>query len=372
MSDPILETIPFSPALGRGAAISTQSVALPPEAVIFGRSRAMQSVREKVEKVKGNNAPVLIQGESGTGKEIVARFLHDRSPWSDGPLVKVSCPSIPGALLESELFGYERGAFTGAYGTKPGRVEMAHRGTLFLDEIGDLDLGLQSKLLQLLQDGQFSRIGSQRDKRVDVRVVCATNRQLSKDVLGGAFRQDLYYRINVVSVQLPPLRARREDIPGLIDYLLATQAERLKTKPKPLSSSLLIFLETYEWPGNIRQLENLIRRYVIFGTEQVISEDLLGEPAQRYGPDTLASDGTVPLKQLTQQAVAACERTAILNALQVHQWNRKAAARALSISYRAFLYKMRQAGIPARSGNGGSRPGQPENGHGSTRGRTEG
>src|SRR5947209_8544179 len=193
---------------------------LPPEAVIFGRSTAMREVLNKLDRVAAANVAVLITGESGTGKEIIANLLHRRSPWNAGPLVKVNCPAIPGTLMESELFGYEKGAFTGAQGMKPGRVEMAHRGTLFLDEIGELELALQAKLLQLLQDGQFCRIGAQEDKKVEVRVVCATNRDLEEEVAEGSFRQDLYYRINVVSIELPPLRDRQQDLPQLITYFI--------------------------------------------------------------------------------------------------------------------------------------------------------
>src|ERR1700694_1278396 len=188
---------------------------MPPDAIVFGRTEAMQAVRDRLSKLAGANVPVLIQGESGTGKDIIARMIHANSPWRTGPYVKVNCPAIPGTLLESELFGYEKGAFTGAYGTKPGRVELAHRGTLFLDEISELDLGLQSKLLQLLQDGQFCRIGAQEDKKVEVRIVCATNRQLELEIQNGTFRQDLFYRINVVNLHMPPLRERRGDIEQL-------------------------------------------------------------------------------------------------------------------------------------------------------------
>src|SRR5471030_2225173 len=188
---------------------------VPPDQIIFGHSEVMQAVRDRMDKVASANVPVLIQGESGTGKDIIARMIHTGSPWRVGPYVKVNCPAIPGTLLESELFGYEKGAFTGAYGTKPGRVEMAHRGTLFLDEISELDLGLQSKLLQLLQDGQFCRIGAQEDKKVEVRIVCATNRKLETEIENGTFRQDLYYRINVVNLHMPPLRDRRGDIEDL-------------------------------------------------------------------------------------------------------------------------------------------------------------
>src|ERR1700756_3557962 len=188
---------------------------LPPEVVVFGRTEAMQAVRDRLARLAAANVPVLIQGESGTGKDIIARMIHMASPWKAGPWVKVNCPAIPGTLLESELFGYEKGAFTGAYGVKPGRVEMAHRGTLFLDEISELDMSLQSKLLQLLQDGQFFRIGAQADKKVEVRVVCATNRKLEEEIENGNFRQDLYYRINVVNLFIPSLRERTSDLPEL-------------------------------------------------------------------------------------------------------------------------------------------------------------
>ena len=208
----------------------------PPEAVIFGRTEIMQAVRQRLTKLAGANVPVLIQGESGTGKDIIARMIHASSPWSDGPWVKVNCPAIPGTLLESELFGYEKGAFTGAYGMKPGRVEMAHRGTLFLDEISELDLALQSKLLQLLQDGQFCRIGAQEDKKVEVRVVCATNRKLEQEIENGTFRADLFYRINVVNICMPPLRERAADIPDLVSYFLEYYKRKYNCPAKPLST----------------------------------------------------------------------------------------------------------------------------------------
>src|SRR5690242_19234307 len=212
---------------------------IPPESILFGRSEAMQALRERLEKLASANVPVLIQGESGTGKDIIARMIHARSPWRSGPYVKVNCPAIPGTLLESELFGYEKGAFTGAYGTKPGRVEMAHRGTLFLDEISELDLGLQSKLLQLLQDGQFCRIGAQEDKKVEVRVVCATNRKLEQEIENGTFRADLFYRINVVNIHMPPLRERAVDIPDLVTYFLEYYNRKYNCRAKPLSTDLM-------------------------------------------------------------------------------------------------------------------------------------
>ena len=319
---------------------------IPPDAAIFGRTEGMQAVRERLLKLAGANVPVLIQGESGTGKDIIARMIHAASPWKTGPWVKVNCPAIPGTLLESELFGYEKGAFTGAYGTKPGRVEMAHRGTLFLDEISELDLALQSKLLQLLQDGQFCRIGAQEDKKVEVRVVCATNRKLEQEIENGTFRADLFYRINVVNIHMPPLRERAVDIPDLVAYFLEYYNRKYNCRAKPLSTELMGVLCKYHWPGNVRELENLIKRYVILGSEEVISSDLTPREPDFFNAD-LPLDGPISVKKLTRQAVRELERKVILKVLQTHHWNRKQAARALSISYRALLYKIRDAGLPS-------------------------
>src|ERR1700751_3830675 len=319
---------------------------IPPETVIFGHSETMQSLRERMDKVASANVPVLIQGESGTGKDIIARMIHARSPWRTGPFVKVNCPAIPGTLLESELFGYEKGAFTGAYGTKPGRVEMAHRGTLFLDEISELDMPLQSKLLQLLQDGQFCRIGAQEDKKVEVRVVCATNRKLEQEIENGTFRSDLFYRINVVNLHMPALRERASDIPQLVEYFLEHHNRKYNCRAKPLSGEMMGVLRKYHWPGNIRELENLIKRYVILGNEEVISSDLSPRPTDFFNTE-IPVDGQISLKKLTRQAVRELERKVILKVLQNHHWNRKQAARALSISYRALLYKIRDAGLPS-------------------------
>jgi two-component system, NtrC family, response regulator AtoC len=319
---------------------------MPPDAVVFGRTDAMQAVRDRLTKLAGANVPVLIQGESGTGKDIIARMIHANSPWRTGPWVKVNCPAIPGTLLESELFGYEKGAFTGAYGTKPGRVEMAHRGTLFLDEISELDLALQSKLLQLLQDGQFCRIGAQEDKKVEVRVVCATNRRLEQEIESGTFRADLFYRINVVNLRMPALRERASDIPDLVDYFLAYYNRKYNSRASGVSDELMGRLRKYHWPGNVRELENLIKRYVILGDEEVIASDLAPRETDFFNTE-IPIDGQISLKKLTRQAVRELERKVILKVLQAHHWNRKQSARALSISYRALLYKIRDAGLPS-------------------------
>jgi len=331
--------------------IFTPLGALPPDEVVFGRSDVMRAVRQKIEKLAGTNVPVLIQGESGTGKEILAKLVHKLSPWQDGPFVKVNCPAIPGTLLESELFGYEKGAFTGAYGTKPGRVELANRGTLFLDEISELDLSLQAKLLQLLQDGQFCRIGAQEDRRVEVRIVCATNRQLEQEIETGGFRQDLYYRINVINLSTPPLRERRMDIPTLVDYFLDSYNRAFNAQAPPISSHVMQLLQRYDWPGNVRELENLIKRYVILGTEEAITSDLVSHGQTHFNPKMLQGD-SIPLKEITRQAVQELERKIILQVLQANHWNRKLSARKLKISYRALLYKIRQAGLPSRTSQG--------------------
>jgi two-component system response regulator AtoC len=329
---------------------------IPPYEVVFGHTETMRALRERLDKVASANVPVLIQGESGTGKDIIARMIHSLSPWKSGPFVKVNCPAIPGTLLESELFGYEKGAFTGAYGMKPGRVEMAHRGTLFLDEISELDPALQSKLLQLLQDGQFCRIGAQEDKKVEVRVVCATNRQLEQEIATGTFRQDLYYRINVVNLQMPALRERAADIPDLIAYFLEYYNRKYNCRAKVLSNELMGMLQKYHWPGNIRELENMIKRYVILGTEEAITSDLVTQEKDFFNAD-IPLDGPIALKKITKQAVRELERKVILKVLQANHWNRKQSARALSISYRALLYKIRDTGLPSNrqakvNGNG--------------------
>jgi len=328
----------------------TQSLGeIPPESVVFGRTEAMRALRERLQKLAGANVPVLIQGESGTGKDIIARMIHGLSPWRTGPFVKVNCPAIPGTLLESELFGYEKGAFTGAYGSKPGRVEMAHRGTLFLDEISELDSALQSKLLQLLQDGQFCRIGAQEDKKVEVRVVCATNRQLEQEIATGSFRQDLFYRINVVNLHMPPLRERAADVPALVEYFLDYYNRKYNCRARELSDELMAMLQKYHWPGNVRELENLVKRYVILGTEEAISSDLVSQHRDVFNPE-ISIDGPISLKKLTRQAVRELERKVILKVLQANHWNRKQSARALSISYRALLYKIRDTGLPSNRG----------------------
>jgi DNA-binding NtrC family response regulator len=311
---------------------------------IVGSSSKIQDVLRMVARLKDTRTPVLITGESGTGKELVARAIHYRGLLSKRPFVAVDCGSLVPTLIESELFGYEKGAFTGAYTSKPGLIALADGGTLFLDEIGELSIGLQSKLLQVLQDGKFSRIGAQEDTRSEARVICATNRDLKHEIAAGTFREDLFYRVNVVNITLPPLRERSIDIPELVEYFREHFNMMYNRRAMPLSASLMRLLQAYHWPGNIRQLENLIKRYVILGTESSISGDL-AEPAPNNLDYDVPMEGPVSLKKITNQAVRRLEREIILKVLQAHHWNRRRAAEALKISYRALLYKIRDAGL---------------------------
>src|SRR6202035_1354271 len=227
--------------------IAKHHAELPPDHIYFGPSEAMQAVRKRVERAACLNVPILVLGESGTGKEVLARFIHNRSPWSGGPFVKVNCPAIPGTLLESELFGFEKGAFTGATAAKPGRMELAQGGTLFMDEIAELDGSLQAKLLHVLQDGHFMRIGDHEERRMDARVICATNRVLQQEIETGSFRSDLFYRINVITITLPSLRERRADIAVLVEYLREKFNDRFQRTAPPVSRQTLQYLEQRDW-----------------------------------------------------------------------------------------------------------------------------
>jgi two-component system response regulator AtoC len=327
----------------------------PPENLIFGRSVLMQTMRRKISKIASSSVPILIEGDSGTGKGLLARYIHDSSEARVTPFVKVNCAAIPGALLESELFGYEKGAFTGAQSAKPGRVESADGGTLFLDGINEIDMSLQGKLLQLLQDGQFSRIGGQEDRRVRLRVICATNRPLEYEIVQGRFRRDLFYRVNVVTIHLPSLSDRSEDIIDLAGYFLEVHMSRHNVRVKPLSDAALRMLQKHPWPGNIRELENLMERYVILGSEDAILSELLTQ-GQTYEAPEVRLDGKIYLKKVTRQALHDLERKIILRVLEANQWNRKRTASALMISYRALLYKIRRAGLPPKRGVNAATP----------------
>jgi transcriptional regulator with PAS, ATPase and Fis domain len=326
-------------------------------------SPEMQLIEKLLPKIGASDAPVLIQGETGTGKEVLARSVHALSNRATRNFLKVNCAALPSELVESELFGYERGAFTGAFQKKTGMFEIADGGTIFLDEIGDMDVKLQAKLLQVLQDHEFRRIGGKENIRVDVRVIAATHRDLEAAVEGNSFRQDLYYRLNVLGVYLPPLRERRDDIILLAEYLLKRHTPEDIFTPL-LSPALKQAMIKYAWPGNIRELENIIRRLIVLGDQQIISRDLLRRTK------TIASTSSDELTALArvverpgsghmdrvQQAKTQAESAAILAALNATRWNRKRAAESLGIDYKILLYRMKKLRLDEEPEHVGSDP----------------
>jgi two-component system, NtrC family, response regulator AtoC len=307
-----------------------------------------------VNRVAATDVTVLIWGESGVGKEVVARTLHFSSFRRERPFVKVNCAALPVDLLESELFGYERGAFTGASSRKPGKFELAHSGTIFLDEIGEMPLSVQAKLLHVLQDQEFSRLGSRQDIRVDVRVLAATNRDLAKHVAQGGFREDLFYRLNVVDIRVPPLRERPEEIPVLVEHFLVLYGGGGRRRPPRVSRATLERFLRYSWPGNVRELENIVKRIVVLGTESVVAD--LSEPAARAipaGSDTVRPPETpseadealwaasLGLKEVARRAAETAERRALKRTLELVHWRRVEAAHRLRISYKTLLEKIK-------------------------------
>lgn len=305
----------------------------------------MNRLREQIALGVSLKIPVLIQGESGTGKEVIARCIAAGSRRPDR-FVKVNCPAIPASLVESELFGYEKGAFTGAHSAKRGRVESAEQGILFLDEIGELDLEVQAKLIQLLQDGSYYRVGGQEERRVDLRIVTSSNRNLKEQVAQGKFRSDLYHRINTFTLHLPPLRDRILDLPQLTNYFLEEYSRAFRRPAKPISEETLRVMQHHSWPGNIRELENLVRRYVMLEDEEVILSEIMEMAPDSRFVATIEIDIRLSLKEATKRAIRDLERQVILRILQLNNWNRKRTADALEISYRGLLYKMRDAGFP--------------------------
>ena len=315
----------------------------------------MSAIYQRVEKICHTNVPVLFCGDAGTGKEIIARWMHRRSPYQEGQFVKVNCAAIPGSLLESELFGYEKGAFTGANAAKPGRVEQADKGTLFLDEIADLDMALQSKLLHFVQDGSFSRIGGEQEKSVETRIICATNRELDQEIAAGRFRADLYYRISVFQIKLPRLSERRDDVPGLAQHFRTFYQKQYARECEPLSAEVLNYLQNLTWPGNVRELANYIARYVLIGPDALVNQEV---PKRRVMADS-GERPTMPLRTIAKEAIRELERNVILETLRTHQWNRRKTAQALQISYRALIYKIRDAGLVSRRGEIGRSNAEP-------------
>jgi two-component system response regulator AtoC len=376
------------------ASLREELQAQPKYHMLYGSGQRMAEVRELIDRVADTDVTVLIRGESGTGKELVARALCASSLRRDKPFVKVNCAALPTELLESELFGFERGAFTGAIQHKPGKFEFANHGTMFLDEIGEMSVALQAKLLQVLQDGEFARLGGKHDVHVDVRLIAATNRNLEQAVAAGAFREDLFFRLNVVAITLPPLRDRREDIPLLADYFLKKYSVQYNKPYVELSPEVVELFAQHDWPGNIRELENLIKRAVVLGANATIRKELMhalamsahrqaygaaGAPradaqtvhasaadangngnghgdarrASRPTPAELATAaaeaGNYSLKDVSREAARQAERELIAKMLQQTRWNRKETAEILGISYKALLYKIKENGLDKAS-----------------------
>jgi two-component system response regulator AtoC len=309
-----------------------------------------------IEQVADTDITVLIRGESGTGKELVARGLYHLSGRRSHPFVKVNCAALPSELLESELFGFEKGAFTGALRRKLGKFEYANHGTIFLDEISEMHPGLQAKLLQVLQDGEFSRLGGETDVKVDTRILAATNRNLEVAVKEGDFREDLYYRLNVVTVNLPPLRDRIDAVPLLVDHFLTKYNEQYNKSMGELSESTMKVMSEYHWPGNVRELENMVKRMVVLGNEQTVLQEIAMRgktvdaaqgDSESFDLDALGVDfsGGVDLKAISKRAAQIAEKRVIDKVLQQTRWNRKEAAERLQISYKALLYKMKENGL---------------------------
>ena len=320
---------------------------VPPKEILFGKSAAMAELRARAEKICRTDIPVLLCGEGGTGKEALARWIHANSANSPGQFVKVNCAAIPSTLLENELFGYEKGAFTGANNSKPGRVELAHRGTLFLDEVADLDLQLQTKLLHFLQDGTFSRIGDHQERKVEARFMCATNKDLEKETAAKRFREDLFYRIHVFRLNLPPLRNRREDIPLLAEFFRVHFEKQFGMSAEAFPPEMLEYLKNLTWPGNVRELSNGVARYVLLGPEAWTHTENMPRrirPLAARDPN----DPPVTLKRVAKEAIKEVERNVILETLRANQWNRRKTAQALKISYRALIYKIHEAGLASR------------------------
>ncbi len=318
------------------------------------QSRSMKKIREIIDQVSDTDVTVLIQGESGVGKEVVARAVHEYSSRQGEPFVKVNCAALPGQLLESELYGFEQGAFTGANARRLGRFDLANRGTIFLDEIGEMSTGLQAKLLHVLQDGEYTRLGGTEVVKVDVRVVCATNRTLVEMVEEKTFREDLYFRLNVVNIHIPPLRERRDELPDLVNSFLVRYAGHYAKPQRPLSSRLLKAFEGYDFPGNIRELENMIKRIVVLESEASILAEIdrqRGEQRRgRYALQRLLDDaeetaGEVPLREVGRRVALEAERETIDLALHHTSWNRKKAAKLLNVSYKTLLQKIRVCGL---------------------------
>ena len=310
---------------------------------IIGRSAGMVEVAENIKKVASAKTTVLLLGESGTGKELFARAIHDLSPRKNESFVAINCAAIPGELLESELFGYEKGAFTGAAGRKPGKLEIADRGTVFFDEIGEMDIALQSKVLRALQEGEIDRVGGTSTIKVDIRVIAASNKNLEAAVAGHTFREDLYYRLNVFPVNIPPLRERKEDIPALVEHFISRFSAEMNIPLKNIDRDAIDTLTAYSWKGNIRELENVIERAMILCEGGTITGKHLRLAASAGSLDAIGSEGT--LESVAKAAIRIVETKRIKKALEETGGNKTRAAELLKVSYKTLLTKIKDYGI---------------------------
>jgi transcriptional regulator with PAS, ATPase and Fis domain len=309
----------------------------------------MSKLKTVIEEIAKTDITVLIKGESGTGKELLAQAIHLNSPRKDSPFVKVNCAAIPKGLLESELFGFEKGAFTGAYFKKPGKFELANGGTILLNDIGEMDISVQAKLLQVLQDGMFSRLGGDGDVLVNTRVIATTQDHLERSMMEGHFREDLFFRINVINITVPPLRERREQILPLVQFYLDFYRKKYGKDGPPLSSKMINAFKEYLWPGNIRELENLVKRTIIFGQEDTVMKTLLGKKSdEKAEPKPLesalasAEKRIFDLREERKKAAETAEKEIIQRTLLETHWNRKHAAKMLHVSYKSLLYKIQK------------------------------
>jgi two-component system response regulator AtoC len=321
---------------------------------LVGNSRHMQDIFKIIGKVADSDITVLLQGESGTGKEIVARAIHNNSRRSTRPFIKINCAAIPEHLMESELFGHEKGAFTGAFNQKPGKFELAHNGTVFLDEIGELSQSTQVKLLHVLQERDFERVGGTKSIKVDVRILTATNRDLKKLVQEGKFREDLYYRINVINIEMPPLRERKDDVPLLFNYFLKKFSRQYNKKITGVSPAAIALIEEFNWPGNVRELKNVCQQAVVMSRGSVILPDdiPLGDKVAKFNAGNLEG-ALINIGKNTdlKEIVANVEKQVILRALQEHKWNRQETARALNLNRRSLYEKMKEYNLLAMGKN---------------------
>jgi transcriptional regulator with PAS, ATPase and Fis domain len=319
--------------------------------IFFGNNRKMNKIKSTIDEVAKTDITVLIKGESGTGKGLLAQAIHLNSHRKDKPFIKVNCAAIPKGLLESELFGFEKGAFTGAHLEKPGKFELANNGTILLNDIGEIDISIQAKLLQVLQDGTFSRLGGSGDVTVNTRVIATTKDQLERTIMEGNFREDLFFRVNVISIKVPPLRDRREQILPLSEYYFDFYKKKYRRETPPFSSTMISALGEYEWPGNIRELENMVKRIILLGEENSVLQSMSnsrpgeGRNPNPYGnasPNPSAENKSFNLKEIGKRAAEVAEKEIIQNTLQETHWNRKQAAKLLRVSYKALLYKIQK------------------------------